>query len=1221
MSLKSFQEWAREQDKLPRYTRPDLEKKKRQEEEELRRQEEVKKQRESEGLYTKLDRKVGGILPGGISGGPSFRDVASDVVRLPRNMMERATNAASLGLYDKFMNWSDKKISEVDDSPVEPSLYQPKTPIGTGAGVVGEMYGMMAPIGGYFKGANLLTKGLIPTTTAGRLGKAALTGGLAGAGYEGTLSALEGNDAAKIADDAGRGAVFFGAGGLAGDVVSAGVNRYLPRTPNLAKDFIHGATVGGVGLAATIPTLSDNEKPTLGDLGTTAGSLGAFSALMSGLSRGKLIPPALSGAEKEVTSHGTESVLSRNRGIKTEPTPVEETLIPEPPKVKQKEIAKPIPEEDVGELVKLDDTLKLDELTPELQGKGGSKAEDIGLKPEQAGTYDPGTIGAARLTVPGKMQPIGEGQKVRSFNVSTAQSEMASPDVKIANIMEMYPNGLASYSPIKLREVDAEAQKLISQDIEKATRLVLDSNEPSALKTATGIRLIEKYQNANNYERAIDVSLAMAERLTKAGQEISAARIMSALKPDGVLVFAQRQINKINQGKKFGKDLELSPDTAKNLEELAKRMKNAVDENARLEAGQELQGALNALKPSGILRKIDATQTISQLLNPKTIIRNVAGNEMFYRLERLNKIVATPIDWTVSKLTGADRQVTFRTAGQGGYWQGFFKGGKAGWKGVNPDGIQTQYDLGRAPAFNINPERAQNATTLTGKVVGKAMDYAEKTMAYLERTLGVTLKSFDFAAYTRAKNQTLGELATLRAINTTGKADRATVQGLMQDAETNLLDIADQYGKYVTFQDNNVISKGLQGIKDTLNAKQDWGIGSVVLKYPRTPGALVVRGLEYSPAGFLKSAYEIAKVLGSQKGLLKNAKYSQREATLALSRAITGTAGLTGLGYFLADQGIITGSMEKDKDLRELQRQIGEGQYRVNLSALTRWVQAGFNKDAAQPIVGDKIINYDWMQPIAMAISMGANISKNIQEGQSKLENAPSTAANSLEGALNTVAEQPVLQGLTRAVQGYDMGENVTNTLKGIPSSFMPTLGNQIRTYSDNTGRSTYDPSPAKEAVNKAKVKIPGLAGELPVAYDSFGKPKETYQDSGNSLFNVFLNPAFTAKYKMPEEARLAIDTFKNIGETKQIPRVIAKYFIVSGRKIQLTAEEYSEMQRIVGEQTQKGFAKIPQKASDDIKIKKMIDVLSDAGMEGKKYILKQRGIPFKKKGGGIALR
>ncbi|OPY61655.1 MAG: hypothetical protein A4E56_01890 [Pelotomaculum sp. PtaU1.Bin065] len=79
-------------------------------------------------------------------------------------------------------------------------------------------------------------------------------------------------------------------------------------------------------------------------------------------------------------------------------------------------------------------------------------------------------------------------------------------------------------------------------------------------------------------------------------------------------------------------------------------MNNATDENVRIEISQEIQQLINSLRQSGIGRKIATTQTIAQLYNPKTQIRNALGNELFYRLERLNKYPATLIDWTLTKL-------------------------------------------------------------------------------------------------------------------------------------------------------------------------------------------------------------------------------------------------------------------------------------------------------------------------------------------------------------------------------------------------------------------------------------------------------------------------------------------------------------------------------------------------------------------------------------------
>ena len=49
--------------------------------------------------------------------------------------------------------------------------------------------------------------------------------------------------------------------------------------------------------------------------------------------------------------------------------------------------------------------------------------------------------------------------------------------------------------------------------------------------------------------------------------------------------------------------MKLDPETAGSLKKLAEKVRNAADENARIEAIQDLQAALNALRPSGLSRK------------------------------------------------------------------------------------------------------------------------------------------------------------------------------------------------------------------------------------------------------------------------------------------------------------------------------------------------------------------------------------------------------------------------------------------------------------------------------------------------------------------------------------------------------------------------------------------------------------------------------------------
>src|SRR3990167_2795767 len=99
-------------------------------------------------------------------------------------------------------------------------------------------------------------------------------------------------------------------------------------------------------------------------------------------------------------------------------------------------------------------------------------------------------------------------------------------------------------------------------------------------------------------------------------------------------------------------------------------MNEAIDPALKVEFAEELQSILSQIPRPGILRKVSMIQTLAQLLNPKTLLaRNPLGNEIFYRMERLNKYLSSAVDWTRSTLTGGERYVTFRTPKQGEFWK------------------------------------------------------------------------------------------------------------------------------------------------------------------------------------------------------------------------------------------------------------------------------------------------------------------------------------------------------------------------------------------------------------------------------------------------------------------------------------------------------------------------------------------------------------------------
>lgn len=624
---------------------------------------------------------------------------------------------------------------------------------------------------------------------------------------------------------------------------------------------------------------------------------------------------------------------------------------------------------------------------------------------------------------------------------------------------------------------------------------------------------------------------------------------------------------------------QLTGSEADSLRSLAKNVSRLSGEEKRI-ASQDLQTILQQLNKPTILKRVSSAQTMGQLLNPKTQVRNALGNELFYRIERLNKLIATPIDIARSKITGGDRTVTFRTNNQGEYWSNWIRGGKAGWKGANVNGLETQYDLS-SPAFKgkYNP------------------------LTYMEKALGASLKSFDTAAYMRAYNNTIGELATLRAINEGAGGNKELIQKYIREADENVMTIADQYGKYATFQDNNLISKGLTNLKKGLNFKQDFGIGDLVLKYPKTPGALLMRALEYSPAGFLRSASVLARPWFKKEP-------NTAEVTQALSRAIIGTLGLSGMGYYLMDKGVLTGAASKDKDVRDLQRSAGQGQYQINLSALKRLAMSGFNPEVAKLQEGDSLYTYDWMQPISMAISIGANTKKNIEAGSEKLSGIAGTVYNSLEGGLGTLTEQSVVSGLKRAAEGYP-GQTITDKimdiLADIPSSFVPTFANQVRQLIDNDKRETYSPNKLEQSLNVAQAKIPGLADNLPQQYDTLGRPKTTQQD--NSVFNVMFNPGNSSKYELSPEAKWIVDLINESDDESVAPRVPSKYITVDGEKVVLNGDQFSRLQQLQGEGTRDQLNKRYNPSSSlKNRVDRVQSLLTDAGKDAKKKLQKEMG-------------
>lgn len=675
---------------------------------------------------------------------------------------------------------------------------------------------------------------------------------------------------------------------------------------------------------------------------------------------------------------------------------------------------------------------------------------------------------------------------------------------------------------------------------------VVDNMTPEM--NVVGIKLIDKLQELGKYDEIFNVIEQVSQSATKKGQEIQALAMFSRVSPEGIINYATKRLNRAG----------LSLDEIKNvmtpqfMDEL-KAMSNA---NKMVESGTRQRAVADALLlkmiddkvPVSGLHKLASAQTIAMLLNPKTITRNIIGNAGLNAAEGVaHNVFSTPIDILTSVFTGK-RSRTFSDIGSAGkgFVQGLKEGSFEGWNKIDLKKLDTAYDY-------------RNGTFKTG------------LMDKFERALGVGLKGPDRAFYQASYDSTMANQLKTWAINSGQKYNSVEdlIKVVPEKQIEKMQEVAHYAGMYRTFQDPSALSESLVMIKKGLNLNKGFGMGDALLKFPRTPANLINRGLAYSPAGFVKV------IMDGAAPLIGKSKFNQKEFVESFGRAMTGTTGLVGTGYLLHSLGVVTGGAPESKDLGATQRTTGLGQFKINVSALKR-LALSMDPNEAKMKEGDTMYSYDWFQPLAIGISIGANLSELNKGGNA--ENSFFNLVGSVASGVDTVGDQPLFKGITQKfMYNKNMSDVIKDVAKDVPASFIPTLSKQIRDLVDENQRETYSPNIANETFNKIKNKIPGASKTMPPTVDVLGNDIKTYQDGSYSVFNVMFNPGFVTHYKPSEEAKMVIDLFNETGSASALPNSINKKITINGESHKLTPEEYYNMRKIVGVLAQRALYTMSQ--------------------------------------------
>lgn len=704
-----------------------------------------------------------------------------------------------------------------------------------------------------------------------------------------------------------------------------------------------------------------------------------------------------------------------------------------------------------------------------------------------------------------------QGRPIRK-TASTAMGAKAIPDEAVGDIQNMVLRGELSYDRVSDRASIDRAVKTIEmkgyqralEEFSTQVRKGLVSKDIATL----GQQLLVNAANAGDGKATAELLSLYAQMETTAGQAVQAASILRKLAPSDQLYAAQRVVIELEKAiQKNYKDLEITIDPA-----LIEEFNQQTDQTGRDAVLDKIKDNVAAQVPATWQDKWNAWRYMAMLFNPRTHIRNVVGNVGFQPLRWTKDRVAAAIEAGVSKASGGKLERTKSFTAN----PALYKAAWADWTNVQDVLSGNKYDdirsdiNSRRRIFKTLPleaARKGNSAALEFEdAIFKRITYADALAGYLQAN-GVTAEQM--------QNNTVDAQLLSRARDYAGKE-----------------------ALKATYQDRNAVSdfvttryqgKGRKLVNSAIDA---------VLPFRRTPANILVRGLEYSPAGLAKAlSYDLVKV---KKGEMTGA-----EAIDHIAAGLTGS-GLMALGAYLFAQGIVTSGGGDDEGQDAINDLTGVQNYALNLP-------------------GGGNVTLDWLAPEALPFFMGVELMDSMGQGGNTAESI-STALKSIS---DPMLELSMLQSLNDVIDSVSFSENklgalVSSALVSYFTQPIPTFGGQIERSAEDVRMTTYTdknlrlPTDIQYAIGRASARIPGWDYQQVPYIDAWGREEKSGTLPMRAMDN-FLNPAYTSSMQVTDVDKEIQRLYNQTGDGGVVPDRPQKYITVDGERVDLTGEQYVE--------------------------------------------------------------
>ena len=630
-------------------------------------------------------------------------------------------------------------------------------------------------------------------------------------------------------------------------------------------------------------------------------------------------------------------------------------------------------------------------------------------------------------------------------NGAKAASTLSKERGFITSVKEVFPDMKVAgqYIPRSTSNLAIKAANLVKDSIVDAERIAKTGTDDKAVAIAS--ELVKEYgaraQKAVDavtkdayYAKAADVATTIASKLTEQGRAVQAASILGKLTPEGQLKFTAQTIAKYNQGvdKAAGGFLGLKKKipnlTAEQSKTILTEMK-AINEMpnslAKAERFNKLQQYISSLIPSSLYQKMVNIWKAGLLTGVKTSGLNIFSNTFHAASEAVKDYPAAAVDTVASLFTGKRTLVATGKNVIEGTKEGFIKGWRYLKTGFDERQLEMKLDYKKV---NFGTSAFARGLQTYEEAVFKIIGSQDQPFYY-----GAKAKSLASQAIAQSKNAKLA-----------GKEASSLVENLIANPTDEMLKYAVLDAETAVFQNATMLGKVAKAIQRLPG-------GEVILPFGRTPSAVAMQILNYTPIGAVKT---IVQNIG--KG-----KFDQRLFSQGLGRSITGT-GLLYTGWELGKKGLVTlqyPTGEREQKLWEL-----EGRQANSVKVGDRWRQAA--------VLG----------PAGNVLLIGAHFQSQLSQSGSPTE----AMAKATAGAWKSFTEQTFLKGISSLSDAIlDPERSAYGYIKSLASSVVPTLVKDVATATDPLERRT-------ESVGQAfKARIPGARNTLEPQINVLGQEKQ----------------------------------------------------------------------------------------------------------------------------------